>query len=87
MSNSYPLLAIARKHDVPYGQVLCFADWVAEIRVSYWSIEAYKNLPRKVKAEIIKQVYDFERSRNNENAMANAVYQAGLAENSEPSVT
>lgn len=67
MSNSYPLLAIARKHRVPYGHVLSYADFVAHLRdqgiATIWQEDAIDALPVQAKVEITSQVRDFEESR------------------------
>lgn len=59
---SYPFLAVARAHGVPYGRVLTYADFhqrcvstPPDQRVSfksYWEEEATLNLPEDAKVEI-----------------------------------
>lgn len=53
MSTSYPFLAIARKHNVDYGNVLSYADTIMDDRVrpgflqslSFWQRKAFRELP------------------------------------------
>lgn len=66
ISKSYPFLSIARKYNVPYWAVLCYADFINNLfndtltdayRKGYWCMKAFETLD-KFDISLLSKLHD-----------------------------